>query len=621
MLPAMFAAALALCFGLLSTLSVPALAQPPVSHSPDGYLHGWSVDTFATSRNPDTPHLYYLVDGNKHLLALDSRSGRVIQNITHWDVRHSMRSIATDSRGYVHVVSTSNEEGYHLAVFDAQLRSLKNVSMAGLRPAVAARDILQMDIDSGNSVYIFTSTPRQNRPNNERVWVLNPRQWTQQATWIAPIPHNRNVTTAFFYVFAIDSQDQLYFQQSNRYQTLYITDTSGELQYSKDLVANTTAPWIDNLVIDAQFNMWHTYQGSTYVAALDSNGNYLAAYDVMSANTFLSRSIDVDQRGWIIASDPVENALLVLSPTTGDIVSTLSPDTPSLWTADDIFADYTGRGEASLYFSSYGTPYAVQRMSVDDKDAGRLLQRLSLPERLSEYCNSMDMDVGTQTSNLYVLLDCFYEHGNVFSQQALVYVMAPSGRAVSEFRVDGYAYRLRVDESAALMYAAVGGSQETGDLVVAYSYTNGLQVKNYTAGFQNIYDVIVLPPNPHDGTTSLVVVDTWNHRFVTLYPGGESAPRVQAYSNDSYCYDAAYSLNRQAMLFYVSCETVSWVDGVYSASQNIQRWDITEAGSPRVTDTYIAPVGVEANFLRIVVGYEHNAASAHNIPLIALLRF
>ena len=64
------------------------------------------MNSSAASRNPATPHLYYLVDGSRHLVVLDARDGRVVRNVSYWDTYDWLSSIAVDSHGYVYLVAS-----------------------------------------------------------------------------------------------------------------------------------------------------------------------------------------------------------------------------------------------------------------------------------------------------------------------------------------------------------------------------------------------------------------------------------------------------------------------------------------------------------------------------------
>ena len=73
--------------------------------------------------------------------------------------------------------------------------------------------------------------------------------------------------------------------------------------------------------------------------------------------------------------------------------------------AVEVQAGKVFRGGASLLFGQPSSQYVVQRMSVADGDAGTLLQRYSMPDRLAD-CSFTGVDIGVQSSNIYVLLSC-----------------------------------------------------------------------------------------------------------------------------------------------------------------------------------------------------------------------
>ena len=48
---------------------------------------------------------------------------------------------------------------------------------------------------------------------------------------------------------------------------LYITDSNGVVQVSYQLgTGNMSEPWIDDVAIDAQLQMWHTHEYNTYIS-------------------------------------------------------------------------------------------------------------------------------------------------------------------------------------------------------------------------------------------------------------------------------------------------------------------------------------------------------------------
>ena len=607
MLQSTVVAAVLLCLFALSSL--PALsAQGPIVHSPTRFLHGWSVNDFAASRNPATPHLYYVVDGNHLILAIDSRDGRVARNVSFLDTNHWLGHIAVDNRDFVYVTAYNRQDGYHVKVFDDSMTSVKNVSLTDLQPTLWYGYNVQIAVDSLDSVYLFDSSPGAD--TDGQVWVLSPRGWLQSASWKAPIQTSSNWTA--YYLMTVDSQDYLYFQSTNTYKMLYIADRKGQLQQSFQLgTGDSSDLWINDVAVDSHNQMWHTLDGSTYVTKFDSNGQLAGAYNVLAATTYNTIYIDVDLLGNVVVADRTEEALLTVSQQ-GDIINSLSSQTPPLWTLNELKADYAGggggggRGNGSLLFSDYGSPYVAKRISVSDYETGSLLQRYSLPDRLSQSCYSAGLDVGIQTSNIYVLLQC-YTTGQYWEYYSLVYVMAQSGRVVSEFRVSPEAYRIRADEVAGVIYMAVWGDYIQGDYIVSYSTVDGTQTANFTLPSPYAYYISDIDILPATQTTSaaLIVLDPYNRRTVNFDTSGYNKPVSHYFGNQTWCVDLTFSL-QQKPLYYISCYINYYSNGTWMYTAFIHRWDVTDPTNPVLTDTYVPPPGLDTTFTYIVIGLDQH---------------
>ena len=618
-------AAVTLCclLAALFALPAPSIAQSPTEHLPTRYLHGWQATQFACSRNPATPYLYYLLDGPRHIAVLDSRDGHLVRNESLYvDSLFYNARIAVDSRDNVFVLTVPLlplppfHDTAELKVFDAQLQSVKNITVKSLQPPVSYAETMQLVVDSSNFVYLFDVIER----TVPQVWVLSPRQWMQQAYWQAPIPTGNSTR----YVLAIDNTDYLYFQQVSGDKNLFITDVKGSLQYTYQLSrGDIDEPDIRDVTIDAQLQMWHTYMNSSAVTVIDSSGRFIADYNLLSMNYGRSNSaIDVDLLNNVVIADRWEQAMLIVSPR-GDITRTLSPEVPPLVYVSDLLVDYGegggggggggGRGGGSLLISLYMTPYPVQRVSVGDNDAGRLLQRYSLPARLGG-CVGYGADIGRQSSNIYLLLACDDIWASSQPTDWLVYVMNKAGRVVSEFHVHINAYRIRVDERAGVVYVSTdnyaGPSYSPEEVIVAYSMMSGSPLANYsttnpTLGF--IRDFTVLPPAGPQSSSTLVVVDPFNLRFVSIDTSGATAPISYPFPNNTLCTNIASSLGQQSTSYYVSCFGISRTSGVlFLDSVFIHKWDVTTPDNPTLTDTFVLPAGVLARLGSLVIGLDQH---------------
>ena len=527
-------------------------------------------------------------------------------------------AIAVDSLNHVFVLADGMFRAgmEQLLVLDASLGSLANISVTSLQPPLSDPLEAQLAVDSANSVYLFSSAP--GTPTYGYVWVLSPRQWVQQAAWLAPVPLSFSLAAAWMeYVLAIDNTGLLYFQQSSGNQTLYLTDQQGRLQYSYQLgTGDVGEPWIRDVAVDAQLRMWHTHLNSSYVSVTDSNGQLVATYNLVATSRGRSRAnVDVDVLNRVVVADMLEQVLLVVSPQ-GDVTSAVSSPIPSFMAVTELLADHSGRGGGSLLFGDYASPYVAQRMSVGDDDAGTLLQRYTLPSRLTNECTDMGLDVGRQSNNIYVLIACgdVYTYPFVLGQyRSFVYVMTQAGRVVSEFRVHDDALRVRVDERAGVLYIASGYTFPlTEQYVAAYSTVDGRQLANYTTSNPTlgyIADITLLQSSSPQGGSTLVVVDLSNRRFVyiDIGPSGLSVTTSQPFPPNTYCFDVAFSMQQNgSSLYYVSCQQLNLVNGSYEVSTFIDRWDVTNPSQPLLTDIFLAPTGVKAYFGAMAVGLDQH---------------
>ena len=226
----------------------------------------------------------------------------MVSNVTYLDQSNYFSDIAVDSRGYVHVAVYTAGKGPHTAVLDQSLRSVKNISLTSLQLQLLHVQYLQLVVDSTNAVYLFDSA--WGSSTEGRVLVLSSRQWLQSASWRAPISLQSNITSQSNYVMAIDSDDYLYFQQINGYKMLYITSQKGQLQYTYQLgTGNASEPWIEDVVIDSQYRMWHTRTGDSHVSVVDSDGMLVAAYDTFSTSSYgFIHPIDIDLHNNIVVA-------------------------------------------------------------------------------------------------------------------------------------------------------------------------------------------------------------------------------------------------------------------------------------------------------------------------------
>ena len=610
-------AAASLALLVLCTLAVLCTAQQPVESQPSGLLHGYTVNDFAASRNPSTPYLHYILDGIHAVTAIDARDGRAVQNVSFVNATLYMAAIAVDSLNHVFVLADGMFRAgmEQLLVLDASLGSLANISVTSLQPPLSDPLEAQLAVDSANSVYLFSSAP--GTPTYGYVWVLSPRQWVQQAAWLAPVPLSFSLAAAWMeYVLAIDNTGLLYFQQSSGNQTLYLTDQQGRLQYSYQLgTGDVGEPWIRDVAVDAQLRMWHTHLNSSYVSVTDSNGQLVAIYNLVATSRGRSRAnVDVDVLNRVVVADMLEQVLLVVSPQ-GDIVNTVSSPVASLMFVNELLADYSGHAGGSLLFGDWGSPYVVQRLSVDDSDLGTLLQRYTLPARLRE-CRDMGLDVGRQSNNIYVLIACgdVYTYPPVLGQyRSFVYVMTQAGRVVSEFRVHDDALRVRVDERAGVLYIASGYTFPlTEQYVAAYSTVDGRQLANYTTSSPSlgrIADLTLVPSSSSQGGSTVIVTDVSNARFVYINTDPSSATVItsQPFPPNTLCYFLTFSTQQNSSLFYVSCQYRNLVNGTFVYGMSfINRWDVTDPSQPLLTDIFLAPTGVLANFGAMAVGLDQH---------------
>ena len=570
--------------------------------------HGWSPYNFAPSAI--TANLIYLVDSEKEVLAVNTDTGRVVGNASLTNTPYLLSEINVDSNGYVYVsaYSYSRGAGPMLLIFDGNLTLQTNISLSTLKPATSTYD-LQIVIDyNGNTVYLFDGNPYSN--TRGYVWVLrgDGRTWTQLNTFNAPI----NLANYTGYVIGIDHTGLLYFQAVSGYKIVYISDAYGGLQAQFQLgTGNMSEPWIDDIAIDSQLRMWHTHEANSYISVTDTNGKLLSVYDILSDNTYYSyrtNHIAVDMNGNVICTDTVEQSLLYVSQR-GDITNTISSFIAPMWSVTELLGDYVGggRGAGSLLFNDNFSPYAAQRISVDDYDTGALLQRYSLPARLDGPCRAVGLDIGSKTGNIYMLLHCDY--WPLPDHFSLVYVVAQSGRVVSEFRVYPEASRVRVDEGAATLYVTVNDQwQGPAGMVMAYSMIDGTNTVNFTGSnppIQYISDLTLIMPGPMGGPTTIVVIDRYNNRFILFDSSSAAAPSYVAFPFNPITYYnyITFSFGPQPS-FYVSGN--SYGNGTSIDFVQKFAFDPNSNASAKLTDIYSSRPGVNTDFGPIVVGLDRH---------------
>ena len=600
---------------LLAILITLILATLPSFHTaqsqnyPSGVYRGWSPRSFATSPQPSAKDkLIFVVDGQKNLVAVNSY-GRIVHNVSYVDTPYFLDKVALDYRyeSFVYVTAysySSRGNGQMLLVFDGNLTLQTNLSLSTLKPATNSTN-LQMVIDSFNNVYLFDGTPSSNTRGN--VWVLNSRSW-RQGEFMAPI----DLANHTGYVIGIDGTNFLYFQAVSGWKQLYISNVYGEVQAQFQLgTGNTSDPRIDDIAIDWQMRMWHTHAANSYISVFDSYGKLLAVYDILSDNTYHSyrtNHIVVDAYSQVVVLDANEQSLLYVSQR-GDITKTVSSFVAPLTHVSELLGDYVGGGRAagSLLVNDYLSPYPVQRISADDYDTGALLQRYSLPAHLDGACRAYGVDIGSKTGNIYMLLYC--DHWPRPDPFALVYVVAQSGSAVSEFRVFDRASRVRVDESAATIYIGADGYRGSRDgSVMAYSMIDGTNTVNFTGhpGIEYITDMTLIMPGPMGGSTTIVVVDEFNNRFILFDSSNSTTSPVYApfprFPITHYT-DITFSFGIQPS-FYVS----GTADNMNTVLNFVHKFafDPNSNASARLTDSFIARPGVTVSFGPIVVGLDRH---------------
>ena len=198
--------------------------------------------------------------------------------------------------------------------------------------------------------------------------------------------------------------DYLYFQQAFGLKQLVIADQKGVAHFSMQLGSDSASgPWVSDVVVDAQLQMWHIFEDSSAVAVYSDEGELVAAYDVLTAGGAWDSRIDIDQRGTVLVSGWAEQALLTLS-SQGDITRTLASRVPPMYGRVSLMADYSGGGNGSLVVGAGETLSAISRISIDSGEEGTLLRRYPLPAHLASTCYYQAMDVGARTGNIYALL-------------------------------------------------------------------------------------------------------------------------------------------------------------------------------------------------------------------------
>ena len=571
----------------------------------DRWIHGWSPYNFAPSPDPRTAHLVYVLDGQRDVVLVDSRDGRIVRsaNFTNRD-GHYLFEIAVDSHGFVLVTATTARvQGQQLLVLNSDLQQVATVDFSSsLKPPPGPSVRVQLAVDSTDTVYLFDGHTRSSNPGT--VWVLNPSQWTQQQTWEAPI----SLVNFTGCVMVIDNEDMLYFQSVAGYKMLYVTDVSGMVQMTYQLgTGNMSEPRISRMAIDAHLQMWHTYQDNGFITVRDSNGKLVAVYDILQDHVAIQNRIAADANNNIIASDSFEQALLFLSQS-GDILKTVaSPVAPMLQVV--LLGDYVGngRGAGSLLFYDFGISLdEVQRISVDDDNIGTLLQCYPLPPRIDDHCSILTLDVGVRTGNMYMLLWCW----NQQQRYILMHVMNRAGRLVAEWLVDADARHVRVDEAASTLYVSVDKYPAAGSVMVYSMATGELSVNLTTSNPEiDLITEMTLIPGMQGSHSLLICNDQYNDRFLLFRVNNITKPVIAPFPNNTFFEQLTFSLGPQPS-FYATGYTD--IDATYP--NFIHKFDLSDLNNPKLTDIYVTPLGVSVQLQSVVVGLDghlYAAAAGH----------
>ena len=370
--------------------------------------------------------------------------------------------------------------------------------------------------------------------------------------------------------------------------------------------------------------MWQVYRNTTYVSVIDSSGQLVAMYDILSGPPYYADNpyalvptshIAVDASNNVVVSDLVDESVLFVS-LSGDVTHTVSSPVATVFYASQLLADYAsgggGGGAGSLLFSDAWSSYTVQRMSTIESDFGALLQRYSLPARLHGQCNATNLDVGSHSGYFYLLLTC----SDAQSQYWLVYITTPFGRIVSEFRlVESGAQLVRVDEGAGIFY--VYAAWWVDSKVYAHSAINGSLLAAYStsdAALGPADFTLLMPTGVRQGSTTIVTADASNNRLVFFSSRNSTNYTLAAWPTQIFYNNLAYSLLPQPS-FYASGYTV--VNDSYFVAF-IHRFDISDPNNLQLTDVYLPPPGMESILGPIVIGldrhlyaFEYNSKSVY----------
>ena len=511
----------------LSSLPSSLSAQPvPTTVYPDGFFHAWSVVDF--DFDPNAP-VVYVIDDGWQVVGVNTTDGRPIRAAYYAPPNTYAQHIAVNSKSQVYVTLITTVggpfdryfAGAMLVVLDAQLRPVRNVSMASLKPASNAT---QLVIDSADYVYLFSEWFVG--PTNPTVWVLEPRNLVQADAWKAniplPAPYTANYTD---YLLAIDNTDLLYFQQVTAARQTFLFTVGSDYVTTLDLLGPTSNYDYDedvtDLAIDAKLNLYFTRASSYAVDVFDTNGRRQAPLFVLNGPSLYYEVplLDIDRYGYLQVYDPLENIIAAVSAD-GFVVRSFGSEQANTRRASELFIDQSTGDLLVGYPSedlSRGDLIIAQRLRSRN---GELVQTYELPSRLRN-CISTAFDVGGRNGHLYTLLVC-----NPYTayQTYRLHVLQASGRVQAEFLLPYGGYRLRVDEFAQRIYIADNTGRESKVQVLDMQGRNLSTITTQGPALGYLSDLLVEPGM--DGG-ELVVLDASNGRVVHFFTNGSLAYVIQ----------------------------------------------------------------------------------------------
>ena len=587
------ASALLLLLVLLPLCSLPRVSAqppppppPPSGRQPSGVFHSWYPMAIAGS--PSSPSLVYVVDSSSRVLLFNASEGpraRPMELPEVWN--HSdfgAVNIAVDARSHVWLsgiwhpdLSTQSQPAVvHL---DARLQLLQTISLASLKPPYLNDLQPQVVIDSKGWVYCFDGYAWSDQRG--QMYVLD-GQGEQMDAYVVNIPM-LPYPNSTDYVMAIDSTDLLYFQQTSGSGLTYLLSAGNERVDVLDLFQrrrDSALELIADIAVDAAGTIYIASDSAAGVLRFGMDGRPLGPLPLLSrSGGSRSSRLAIAADGSVLCTDPVEQTVTVVSSDSGAALVVLQSDVAPMYSLHSLRFDPLSGDVLIAQF--WADEVLATRISRRD---GSLLQAYPLiprpPPTQNYICRTESLAVG-QSRRIYALISCGFFLGDTY---ALLRVVLPSGRLVSELHLPGFGFTpgaylerwsaVEVDEENQRIFLA--GESYISNRTNPYPEMRGrvivldMQgrwVANVTApAGPRLGASLSLALAPAKGGRQLLILDSSNSRLMWADRDGvvqwvQALDRHDAYDDVVATDDGGYYLSYRDGPYYTAQSAVVRVDG------------------------------------------------------------